>query len=138
MPDRSYQQLAPRFLLTAGVLCVLTLTTIQTADASCGDYLAHTSQHDDIRSDLLHPPDQTPVQAPQKLPCSGPQCQNHRPDSAPESPVIVITVLKPACSLFSGTTARRELHSESMCDLSLVLPDAHRQRIDRPPQSSRT
>lgn len=132
MPDRSYQQLALRFLLTAGALCLLTLTTIQTANASCGDYLSHTSQHDDIRSDLLHPPDQTP----QKLPCSGPQCQNQRPDSAPESPVIVIAVLKPACSLFSGTAARCELQSAPMRYQSLVLPDAHRQRIDRPPQIS--
>jgi hypothetical protein len=116
----------------AGAVCVLTLMANQTANATCGDYLSHAGQQENTPGDLLLPPDQTP----QKSPCTGPQCQNHRPDPAPESPLIVITSLKPACSLVFETVARRVPQSESTGYQTLILPGDHRQRIDRPPQIS--
>lgn len=132
MPGLSHQQSALRFLLTAGAVCVLTLTANQSANATCGDYLSHVGQHENVHSDLLLPPDQ----APQKLPCSGPLCQNQRPDPTPESPLIVMTSYKPACSLVSETVARGVPQSESMSFQTLILPGDHRQRIERPPEIS--
>ena len=131
MPNRSYLQSAVRFLLFAGALCVWSLSAVQTANATCGDYLSHAGQPDNSEVILLNRPDQSP----QKVPCSGPECQNHQPDPAPESPLIVITSIKPACSHSSEMMSPRSSNHRSTGSHPLMLASAHRQRIDRPPQN---
>ncbi|WP_339729638.1 hypothetical protein [uncultured Gimesia sp.] len=132
MPNRSYQQSAVRSLLIAGAMCVWSWATVQTANATCGDYLSHAGQPDDSGLVQLHRPDQ----APQKTPCSGPECQNHRPDPSPESPLIVITIFKPACSVSAETMIPRTPYRSLMGSQPLMLTSALRQRVDRPPQNA--
>ncbi|WP_145211805.1 hypothetical protein [Gimesia alba] len=132
MPNRPCPQSAIRFLLFAGAMCVWSLSAVQTANATCGDYLSHAGQPDDSEMILLHRPDQSP----QKSPCSGPDCQNHQPDPSPESPLIVITLMKPACSGSSEMMMPRTPDCGSTGSHPLLLTSPSRQRIDRPPQSA--
>ncbi|MCH9791959.1 MAG: hypothetical protein K0U82_14230 [Planctomycetes bacterium] len=135
MSHKPNQLIVMRFLLTAGAVCVLNLTMIEkNAYATCGDYLSHTGQQREAFSDSMIPPDQN--RTPQQLPCSGPRCQKHEPDPSPESPMIVITSLKPACSLLMETHHRRRQISDSMNSCTLILSGDYRQRIERPPQFS--
>lgn len=132
MLHRSYPQSVMQILLTAVTVCVLILMTSETANATCGDYLSHTSQQNDVQTVLLHSPNQTPQQ---NLPCSGPQCGNQQSDPIPLSPANSITFLKPACSLFAETVPACTLRNESMGYTTLILPEGHWRRVDRPPQT---
>lgn len=133
MSCQSYQQSMLRFLLTVGVVCALTLTTFQeSASATCGDYLSDTGHDDSFLTDPVNLPNLT--HTPHHLPCSGPQCQNQRPDPSPMPPVIVITTLKLACSLDSETDAHRPRMSISANSQTSILSGDHRRRIERPPQ----
>jgi len=135
MLNQPYQQSVGRFLLMVGVVCVLTLTTIQnTANATCGDYLSHTGQQAGFQAGPMNLPEQP--QALQDLPCSGPQCQNHQPDPLPKPPLIVITSFKPACSLFSEMDTRQIQSSEIKGVQTVILSADYWRRIERPPQIS--
>ncbi|MCA9018295.1 MAG: hypothetical protein KDA77_23440, partial [Planctomycetaceae bacterium] len=104
----------------------------QMAHATCGDYLSHAGQVDSSDLILMFRPDQSPP----KFPCSGPECQNHRPDPMPETPLIVITTIKPAYSVSSEMTFPPIPQCATRDSQSLLLTSACRQRIDRPPQTS--
>lgn len=132
MLHRSHQQSVMQILLTAVTVCALILMTSETANATCGDYLSHAGQQNEAQTDLLHSPDQRPQQ---NLPCSGPRCGNQQSDPIPQSPAFTITFLKPACSLFSKTVPACTLRNESMSYTTLILPEGHWRRVDRPPQT---
>ncbi|QDU08804.1 hypothetical protein V202x_21740 [Gimesia aquarii] len=131
MLHRSHQQSAMQVLLTAVTVCAFTLLTSESANATCGDYLSHAGQQNENPMILLHAPDQRP----QSPPCSGPECGNQQSDPQPQTPAITITILKPACSLFSETVPAHTLRSESMYYETLILPESHGRRVDRPPQA---
>lgn len=132
MSERSRWQSVLRFLLTAGAVYVLTLTSLSSAQATCGDYLSHAGSSTEMLSDLTAHPVPMPVQQP----CSGPECQNHLPDPAPESPVIMMPVFKPACAfsklqLVSGAPLEHQLPGQD-----LLYSGTCRLRIDRPPRTA--
>ncbi len=132
MSERSHWQSVLRFLLTAGAVYVLTLTSLSSAHATCGDYLSHAGTPTEMQSSLLT----HPVEMPVPQPCSGPECRNQAPEPAPESPLIVITVFKPACAhsrvqLVSGTPFNGVVPSQN-----LLYRGACRLRVDRPPRTA--
>lgn len=134
MSDRFHWQSVLRYLLTAGAVYVLTLTSLSPAHATCGDYLHHAGSPEPAKVDTDQLTHAQPVPAQQ--PCSGPECQNHLPDPAPESPVIVLTASKPACAF-----ARVELKSGAPLTAAILGQNRHytnacRTRIDRPPRTS--
>ncbi|MCA9018929.1 MAG: hypothetical protein KDA74_02215 [Planctomycetaceae bacterium] len=130
MVDRSSS--AFRLLLTAVAVCAVNLISLDFAQATCGDYLSHAGQDENSQLELLT----DPAQMPPVQPCSGPGCQRHRPDPAPEAPVIVITILKPACPVGIGMLNPEPRHSRFVSCAPLMASSANRVRIDRPPQLS--
>ncbi|WP_417393356.1 hypothetical protein [Gimesia sp.] len=119
-----------RLLLTALAVCAVNLMSLDSTQATCGDYLSHAGQNETSQHDLLS----DPAQPPPARPCSGPGCQKHRPDPAPETPVLVITVFKAACpgGLESVTASPRQT---SLVNSShLLSSSAYQSRIDRPPE----
>ncbi|QDT77591.1 hypothetical protein Mal35_10180 [Gimesia maris] len=123
---------ALRLLLIAVAVCAVNLMSLDSAQATCGDYLSHAGQNDTSVTDLLT----EPTQLPPAMPCSGPGCQKHRPDPVPEAPVLVITVLKPACSAGFKTLKSEQRQTRLVSCSTLLCSSANRARIDRPPQLS--
>ncbi|WP_417382607.1 hypothetical protein [Gimesia sp.] len=123
---------ALRLLLIAVAVCAVNLMSLESAQATCGDYLSHAGQHDTSVTDLLT----EPAQMPPAMPCSGPGCQKQRPDSTPEAPTLVITVLKPACPVGSKMLKFEQRQSRLVSCPTLLCSSANRARIDRPPQLS--
>lgn len=121
-----------RLLLIAVAVCAVNLMSLDSAQATCGDYLSHAGQAETSLNDLLA----DPAQMPPARPCSGPGCQKHRPDPAPEAPVLVITVLKPACPVGFETLKSVPRQSSLVSCSPLLCASANRARIDRPPQLS--
>lgn len=130
MPDRSYRKSLIRFLLSTGVVCLLLLVMNRSANATCGDYLSHTGSQDVVGTELSDLPGQIPLE----LPCTGPQCQNRQPNPIPETPMNVFSSLKPACSDFNEVIISQAQQGTLMNCTTLILPEDHRDRIDRPPQ----
>ncbi|QDV18148.1 hypothetical protein Pan153_28050 [Gimesia panareensis] len=132
MSDRIHWQSVLRFLLTAGAVYVLSLTSLSSAHATCGDYLSHAGTPAEMQTDLqAHP-----IQLPAQKPCSGPECQNHVPDPVPETPVIVMSVPKPACAfskvqLETGTPLESAVPGQNLHDSTTC-----RSRIERPPRTA--
>ncbi|HAH44461.1 hypothetical protein [Gimesia sp.] len=119
-----------RLLLTALAVCAVNLMSLDSAQATCGDYLSHTGQNETSHYDLLS----DPAQPPPARPCSGPGCEKQHPDPAPETPILVTTVFKAACTggWESVTSPQRQ---KSLVNSShLLSSSAYQSRIDRPPE----
>jgi hypothetical protein len=122
---------ARRVVVLAASLAIAAAWTAS-AEASCGDWLNHSGA---ATQETERNEEQTPEKSGSPAPCRGPQCERAPPTPAPPAPAGFPTSSKDVGWIIgSDAVSQSGLRPSMLAEASLILPDGHPQRIDRPPR----